>query len=183
MYWSRKNVFWRIKINHVHIRSYLCFIIVVLKLFGLTLYVRELQSRLQSSYQTARANLESQKELSKEYHDRNVNTTLFAVGEKVLLHVEKVRRGRSVRLSPPRIGSYQITDVDDVNVTLKLPRNRTFKVHANRLKPFFGWLQEHDTPHSDFGLSSSYWHYYRRPPPSTRHYKDLRNRRVYIMIM
>jgi len=37
-------------------------------------YVKELQSRLQSSYQTARANLELQKERSKEYHNSNVNT-------------------------------------------------------------------------------------------------------------
>ena len=46
--------------------------------------------------------------------------------------------GRSDKLSPPWIRSYQITDVDDVNMTFKLPRNRTLKVHANRLKPFFG---------------------------------------------
>ena len=37
-YWSRRNVFWRLKINHVHIRSCLCFITVVYKLLGLTLY-------------------------------------------------------------------------------------------------------------------------------------------------
>jgi len=101
-------------------------------------YVKELQSRLQSSYQTARASLNSQKERSKEYHDRNVNTPLFAVGDKVLLHDERVRRGRSAKLSPPWIGPYEVIDIDDVNITLKLPRNRTLKVHANRLKPFFG---------------------------------------------
>ena len=101
-------------------------------------YVKELQSRLQSSYQTARASLNSQKQRSKEYHDRNVNTPLFAIGDKVLLHDEKVRRGRAAKLSPPWIGPYEIIDVDDVNITLKLPRNRTLKVHANRLKPFFG---------------------------------------------
>jgi len=53
--------------------------------------VKELQSRLQSSYQMSRANLNSQKERSKEYHDRNVNTPLFAIGDKVLLHDERVR--------------------------------------------------------------------------------------------
>ena len=36
-------------------------------------YIKELQSRLQSSYQVARARLEH-KERSKDYHDRNVNT-------------------------------------------------------------------------------------------------------------
>jgi len=101
-------------------------------------YIKELQCRLQSSYQAARVNLESQKERSKEYYDRNVNTPLFTVGDKVLLHDEKIRRGRSAKLSPPFIGPYEIIDIDDVNITLKLPKNRTLKVHANRLKPFFG---------------------------------------------
>jgi hypothetical protein len=63
---------------------------------------------------------------------------LFAVGEKVLLHDEKIRRGRSAKLSQPFIGPYEIISIDDVNITLKLPRNRTLKVHANRVKPFFG---------------------------------------------
>ena len=103
-------------------------------------YIKELQTWLQSSYQTAKTNLKSQKEHSKEYCDRNVNTPLFSVWDKILLHDEKTRQGRSSKLSPPWIGPYKITDIDDMNITLKLPRNRTLKVHANRLKPFFGWL-------------------------------------------
>jgi hypothetical protein len=79
-------------------------------------YVKELQSRLQSSYQTAKANLELQKELSKEYHDRKVNTPLFTVADKVVLQDLKVRRGRSAKLSLPFIGPYEIIDIDDVNV-------------------------------------------------------------------
>jgi len=63
---------------------------------------------------------------------------LFTIGDKVLLHDEKIRLGRSAKLSQPYIGPYEIIDIDDVNVTLKLPRNRTLKVHANRLKPYFG---------------------------------------------
>ena len=94
-------------------------------------YVKELQSRLQSSYRVARSSLAQQKERSKEYHDRNVNTPLFTIGDRVLLHDEKIRRGRSAKLSSPYIGPYEIIDIDDVNVTLKLPRNRTLKVHAN----------------------------------------------------
>ena len=98
-------------------------------------YVKELQSHLQSSYPVARSNLTQQKEHNKEYHDRNVNTPWFTIGDKVLLHDEKVRRGRSAKLSFPWIGPYDI-DIDDVNMTLKLPWNRTLKVHINRLKPF-----------------------------------------------
>jgi hypothetical protein len=81
--------------------------------------------------------LKAKKEKSKEYYDRNINVPLFAVGERVLLHDEKVRRGMSAKLCPPYIGTYEIVSVDDVIVTLKLPRNKTLKVHANRLKPFF----------------------------------------------
>lgn len=69
------------------------------------------------------------------YHDRTVNVPLF-VGDKVLLHDEKVRRGRSSKLSQPWIGPHEVIAVDEVNVTLKLPRNRNLKVHANRLKHF-----------------------------------------------
>jgi len=56
----------------------------------------------------------------------------------VLLHDEKLHRGRSSKLSPPYIGPYEIIFVDGVNITLQLRRNKTLKVHANRLKPFFG---------------------------------------------
>jgi len=101
-------------------------------------YVQELQSRLQTCYEVAKTNLNAKKERSKEYYDRNTNVPLFAIGEKVLLHDEKVRRGRSAKLSPPFIGPYEIVAVEDVNVTLKLPRNKTLRVHCNRLKPFFG---------------------------------------------
>jgi len=82
--------------------------------------------------------MKAKKEKSKEYYDRNTNVPLFAIGEKVLLHDEKLRRGRSAKLSSPYIGPYEIISVDGVNITLQLPRNKTLKAHANRLKPFFG---------------------------------------------
>jgi len=93
-------------------------------------FVKELHSRLQSSYQVARNNLVRHKERSKEYHDCNVNTPLFTTGDKVLLHDERIRRGRSAKLSSPWVGPYDIVDIDDVNVTLKLPHNKTLKLHA-----------------------------------------------------
>jgi hypothetical protein len=57
-------------------------------------YIKELQSRLQSSYKLAKDNLITKKERRKEYHDKNINVQLFTVGKKVLLYDEKVRRGR-----------------------------------------------------------------------------------------
>ena len=93
--------------------------------------VKVLQSRLQSSYRVARSNLVQQKECSKEYHDCNINTPLFTIGDKVLLHDKKVRREGSAKLSSPLVGLYDIVDINNVNVTLKLPQNWTLKVHAN----------------------------------------------------
>jgi transposase InsO family protein len=80
-------------------------------------YIRELQSRLQSSYELAKNNLISKKERSKEYHDKNVNVPLFTVRDKVLLHDEQVRRGRSLKLSPPWIGPYEVTEADDAIIS------------------------------------------------------------------
>jgi hypothetical protein len=100
-------------------------------------YLKELQSRLQSGYEAAKNSLITKKERSKEYHDKTMNVPLCSVGDKVL-HDERIRRGRSLKLSQPWIGPYEILDVDNVNITLRLPSNKTLKVHANRLKPFFG---------------------------------------------
>jgi hypothetical protein len=44
---------------------------------------------------------------------------LFATSEKVLLHDEKIFRGRSAKLSQPYIGPYEIISVDDVNIAFK----------------------------------------------------------------
>lgn len=63
---------------------------------------------------------------------------MFVEGEKVLLHNEKVLCGKSVKLSQPWIGPYEIISVDNVNIIVTLPRKKILKVHANRLRPFFG---------------------------------------------
>ena len=75
--------------------------------------------------------MRAKKEWGNEYYDRNTNVPLFAIGEEVLLRDEKVRRCRSVKLSQPWIGPFEIF-VDDVDIILRLPRNKTVKVHANR---------------------------------------------------
>jgi hypothetical protein len=60
--------------------------------------------------------LKAKKEKSKEYYDRKTNVPLFAVGEKALLHDEKVRRGGSAKLSQPYIGPYEIISIDGVKL-------------------------------------------------------------------
>jgi len=67
-------------------------------------YFQELQFRLQSCYEVARSKLKTKKEKGKEYYEKNTNVLLFAIGEKVLLHDEKLRRDRSSKLRTPYIG-------------------------------------------------------------------------------
>jgi hypothetical protein len=86
----------------------------------------------------AKNNIKANKESGKEYNDKNVNAPLFSLRDKVFTSLRKVRRCRSLKLSPTRIGPYEVIEGDGVNITLKLPGNRTLKVHADRLKPFFG---------------------------------------------
>jgi hypothetical protein len=43
-----------------------------------------------------------------------------------------------IKIITTMVGPYKVTEVDDVNTTLKLPRKKTLKVYSNRLKPFFG---------------------------------------------
>jgi len=96
-------------------------------------YVQDFQSQLQSRYGVARSNLKAKKKKNKECYDKKTNVPLFGVGKKVLLHDEKLRHGRYSKLSPPYIGPYEIISVDGANITLQLHRNKSLKVHVNRL--------------------------------------------------
>ena len=100
-------------------------------------YVKELQSRLQSNYQMARCNLNLQKERSKEYQDRSMNTPYLQSGIRSYYMMKRSDVADSETFTAVD-RSLRNRRLDDVNITLKLPRNRTLKVHANRLKPFFG---------------------------------------------
>ena len=99
-------------------------------------YLMELKGRLQSAHEVARQRLISKKEKSKEYYDKDAEQCEFEVGQKVLLHDEAVRRGRSKKLSPQYVGPYDIVAVDGVNVTIKRGR-KTQRVHVNRVKMFY----------------------------------------------
>jgi hypothetical protein len=52
------------------------------------------------------------------------------------LYDETVLRGRSRKLSPQYIGSYDVVAVDGVNISIKRGRH-TQKVHVNRVKTFY----------------------------------------------
>jgi hypothetical protein len=56
--------------------------------------VKELETRLQSSYGIAREKLELAKAVNKRHYDQHVYVPKFKIGEKVLVKDESVRRGR-----------------------------------------------------------------------------------------
>ena len=69
-------------------------------------YKDEVKKRLQSAHQLAKEILKKKKESSKSQYDKNTADKQFRVGDKVLLHDETVRRGRSKKLGPQWIGPY-----------------------------------------------------------------------------
>ena len=99
-------------------------------------YAQELKEKIRAANQIARENLKEEKTKTKEYYDRKTKETTFKVGDKVLLHDETLRRGRSKKLEAQWIGPYVILEKNsDVNYTIKMGR-RKIQTHANRIKPF-----------------------------------------------
>lgn len=99
-------------------------------------YLTELKGRLQTAHEVARQKLISHKIRSKVHYDKRTEPFELVTGQKVLLHDETVRRGRSRKLSSQYIGPYEVLSVKGVNATIKKGRT-TQLVHVNRLKPFY----------------------------------------------
>jgi hypothetical protein len=100
-------------------------------------YVKELEARLQSSYEIARQKLDLAKAVNKRHYDQNLHVPKFKIGEKVLVKDESVRRGRSKKLEAPYVGPYEIIGIEGSNLLLRTRRSKTLRIHANRAKLFF----------------------------------------------
>ena len=99
-------------------------------------YAQELKEKLRAANKIARENLREEKTKAKDYYDKKTKETTHKVGDKILLHDETLRRGRSKKLESPWIGPYVILEKhDNVNYTIKMGR-RKLRVHVNRIKPF-----------------------------------------------
>lgn len=99
-------------------------------------YYNELKSRMQHASEIARDTILKHKQTSKDYYDRNVNTIIIKVGDKVLLKNEANVKGKSKKLLPLYTGPYDVVEVNsDVNCTI-LKNRKKEKVHFNRLKLF-----------------------------------------------
>jgi hypothetical protein len=100
-------------------------------------YVRELESRLQSSYAVVKRNLETAKLDNKRLYDQHTHLPKFKVGSFVLVKDESVRRGRSKKLEAAYVGPYKFVRIEGSNLVLCTKRSEEMKVHANRVKPIF----------------------------------------------
>jgi len=99
-------------------------------------YAQKLRERLCATNQLAKDHLKEEKFKAKLQYDKSVNEKIFKVGDKVLLHDEIIRRGRSKKLESQWVGPYTITaKLSYVNCEIKGER-KTTRVHANRIKPF-----------------------------------------------
>lgn len=99
-------------------------------------YAQELKERIRATNQIAKEHIREEKIKVKEQYDKRAKQTTFKVGDKVLLHDETVRRGRSKKLDSLWIGPYIITDkISDVNYKIKVGR-KIICTHVNRLKAF-----------------------------------------------
>lgn len=99
-------------------------------------YAKELREKLRATNQVAKSKIKEDKQKAKEYYDKSSKLIKYKIGDKVLLHDETVRRGRSKKLDSKWIGPYEIIEKhSDVNYTIKKGR-KTVRIHINRIKPF-----------------------------------------------
>lgn len=95
-------------------------------------YSFEMKFRLQNTWQIARNNLISAKEIAKKSYDKSTHSTKFEIGDKVLLKNET----RSSKFDPPWHGPYEIMEINsEVNSTIQIGRSLKL-VHNNRLLRF-----------------------------------------------
>ncbi|KMQ93379.1 retrovirus-like pol polyprotein [Lasius niger] len=91
-------------------------------------YAQELKEKLRAS-QVTKEHLKNEKIKAKENYDKKTKNATFKVGEKVFLHDETMRRGRSRNLDSLWIEPYMITEKNsDVNYTIKMGR-KTIRVN------------------------------------------------------
>jgi hypothetical protein len=100
-------------------------------------YVKELESRLQSSYAVVRRNSETAKLDNKMLYDRHTHVPKFEVGSFVLVKDESVDRGRSKKLEAAYIGPYEVIRIEGPNFVVRTRRKKETKVRANRVLLFF----------------------------------------------
>lgn len=95
--------------------------------------------KLQSAHHLAKEAILKSKLTNKKYYDKTAKTTVYKVGDQVLLTNEN----RLTKLHNPFIGPFKIIEIiSDVNIKIKT-KHRDKIVHINRTKKFHE--DTHDT--------------------------------------
>lgn len=100
-------------------------------IYDLDNYARELKARLRYSLGNARKMIENIKLKRSVNSDRNKNSIDIRIGDLVLLKIENRKKNE-----PPYKGPYEVVDIDNVNVTIRIKTDDKV-VHKNLLKKYF----------------------------------------------
>ncbi len=103
-------------------------------------YKEVLTERLQDAWKLTRINIQKAQEHQKSSYDKSVIASDFHIGDQVLIHTPRPKKGRSPKLTHCWMGPYHIIDIHSPTVTVvpaDKPNNTPQIIHMNRLKPFF----------------------------------------------
>ena len=104
--------------------------------FNYDTLANEIKSRFKYSHQLAKENIQKNKQISKQYYDKNTKETELKVGDLVLLKDNNTYKGKCKKLLPVWKGPYEIMDLPSpVNCTIMV-NGKNIIVHRNKLKPF-----------------------------------------------
>lgn len=101
-------------------------------IYNIDNYAIESRYRLEMAYKRARIMLENHKRKNKEYYDRKVLDKEIIINDKVLL-----RNETGHKLDNRYLGPYIVVGIEEPNnIIIKDDKNKTQKVHKDRLKTF-----------------------------------------------
>lgn len=99
-------------------------------------YHRNLQLRLNKSFETARNHIIQSKEKSKVYYDNKTKPHNFKIDDMVYILDKSTQKGVNKKLSPNYKGPYKIIQIhDNDTITVEINKKKTATYHANLLKP------------------------------------------------
>ena len=75
---------------------------------------------LKSAWDHALQNIGNMQKQQKRYFDKTAKLTTYSVGDRVLVHLDRPRKGTELnKFKPPYIGPFKVTKVLDVNLELE----------------------------------------------------------------
>lgn len=99
-------------------------------------YYKQLQLKLNKSFEIAKQNIDNSKLNSKKYYDKKINNYNFKVGDLVYVLDKSSTVGLSKKLSPSFRGPYEVIKVNSNESVVVKIKNKSVTYHKNLLKPF-----------------------------------------------